>query len=206
MGAAWKEQVIQELIAEGNDEQVVRMIDALWDLEPEQINERLDLQMRLGRRYLVLALSQTGGTSDEDLEVLLEREFEQGIPAQSGTEGNRIVLEWYAEAEKLFVAVLERASLLRTKAEAFAHRGFLHFLRGASDLALADLDQACSFLPLSPDLSYWRGMILASLGALEAAQVALKFASEHDQDNERYRRAYVRVMGNGGGYKRAVLM
>lgn len=194
MGVAWKEQVIKELIAEGNDEQAVRMIDALWDLEPEQVKDRLDLQMRLGRRYLVLALSQAGGTPDEDVEVLLERQFEQGIPIQSGAESNRIVPEWYEEAEKLFSAVLERASLPQIKAAAFAHRGFIHALHRRNDLALAELDQALSLLPLSPDLSYWRGMILAKLGALEEARVVLNAAYEHDPENERYRRAYVRVM------------
>lgn len=197
MGVAWKEQVIKELIAEGNDEQVVRMIDALWDLEPEQINERLDLQMRLGRRYLVLALSQAGSTSNVDVETLLERQFEQGIPIQSGAKSHRMVTEWYEEAEKLFAAVLERASHPQIKAAAFAHRGLVHALYGRDDLALTDLDQALSFLPLSPDFSYWRGMILAKRGALEEARVALSIAYAHDPENERYRRAYTRVMGNG---------
>ncbi len=197
MGVAWKEQVIKELIAEGNDEQVVRMIDALWDLEPEQVKERLDLQMRLGRRYVVLALSQVGGNPDEDLEVLLERQFEQGIPRVSGAESHRMVPEWYEEAEKLFVAVLERASLPQIKAKAYAHRGLVHALCGRDNLALADLDQALSLLPLSSECSYWRGMILASRGALEEARAALSVACERDPDNERYRRAFVRVMGSG---------
>lgn len=197
MGVAWKEQVIQELIAEGNDEQAVRMIDALWDLEPEQIGERIDLQMRLGRRYMVLALSQEGGgTTDEDVEALLERRFEQGIPLQSASDGqsNRMVLEWYTEADKLFSAALECALLPQAKGAAVTHRSFVHALCGAYDLALADLDQAQSFLPLSPDLSYWRGMIFAKLGAQEAARAALDVACKHDPENERYRRAYARVM------------
>lgn len=196
MGTAWKEHVIKDLVAEGNDEQVVRLIDAIWNLEPEQINERLDLQMRLGRRYLVLALSQAGGTPDEDVEVLLERRFEQDIPP--GAESHSMAPEWYAEAEKLFSAVFERASLPQVKAEAFAHRGFVHVLRGAYDLALAELDQALAFLPLSPDFSYWRGMILVKLGSEEEARTALNMAYEQGPENERYRRAYLRVVGNAG--------
>jgi tetratricopeptide (TPR) repeat protein len=194
MGTAWKEQVIMELVAEGNDEQAVRLIDAIWNLEPEQINERLDLQMRLGRRYLALALSQTGGTPDEDVEVLLERRFEQDPPVLSGTESHRIVLEWYAEAERLFAAVLEQASVPQTRAAAFAHRGYVHALCGMYDLALADLDQALSLLPLAPDLCYWRGQILAQLGAHEEARGALSAACERDPKNERYRRAYIRIV------------
>ncbi len=195
MSTTWKEQVIMELVAEGNDEQVVRLIDAIWNLEPEQINERFDLQMRLGRRYLALALAQTGGTPDEDVEVLLERRLEQDLLVPSGTEeSHRIVPEWYAEAEKLFSAVLERASHPQTKAKAFAHRGFVHALCGAFDRALADLDQALSLLPLAPDLCYWRGQILAQLGAYEEARGALSAACERDPKNERYRRAYLRIV------------
>lgn len=194
MGRAWREQVIKGLVAKGNDEQAVRMIEALWNLEPEQINERLDLQMRLGRRYLILAMSQAGGTSGEDVEALLADRLEQDIPLQSGTERNHTVSAWYVEAEKLFSAVLERAALPQIKAAAVAHLGFVHALRGAFDLALVDLDQALAFLPL-PDPSYWRGMLLVKLGAQETAQVALSIAYAHGPENERYCRAYVQTTG-----------
>ncbi|HEU5375885.1 MAG TPA: hypothetical protein VFV38_10630 [Ktedonobacteraceae bacterium] len=194
MGTSSREPIIQELIAEGNDEQVVRLIDAIWDLEPERLNERLDLQMRLGRRYLALALSQASGAPDEDVEVLLVRWFEQDIP--SGVEGHRMIPEWYAEAEKLFSAVLERASLPQTKASSLAHRGLVHMLRGANDLALAELDQAIAFSPLFPEFSYWRGLILVKLDAREEARTALTMAYEQKPENERYRRAYLRVIGS----------
>lgn len=114
MRESGKEQIIQELVVEGNDEQVVRMIDALWSLEPEQIEERINIQIRLGRRYMILAMSQENGIPDEDVEALLERWFVQGIPLQSASDRqrNRKVLGWYMEANKLFSAALERALLL----------------------------------------------------------------------------------------------
>lgn len=189
MGTTSREQIIQELIAEGNDEQVVRLLDALLDLEPEQIEDRIGLQMQLGRRYMILAMSQEDGVIDEDLETLLARRLEQGIFLQSSSDR----LDWYKEADKLFSAVLERALLPQAKAVATTHRSFIHALYGEHDLALADLDLALSFTPLSPDLSYWRGMIFALQGAQEGALAALNVACERDTKNERYRRAYDRV-------------
>lgn len=151
-----------------------------------------NLQVGLGQRYLIMAMSQASGDSDEDVESLLAHRFEQNIPPQAEAESNRKVSEWYAEAEKLFAAVLERAKLPQRKAEAFAHLGFVHALRGAFDRALVDFDQPLSFLPL-PEFSYWRGMLLAKLGAQEAGQMALSIAYRHDLEDEQYRRAYVRV-------------
>ncbi len=53
------EEMIAQLIQEGNDEQLVRLIFALIDLDQGKIQERADLLTQLGERYVVLAASQS---------------------------------------------------------------------------------------------------------------------------------------------------
>ncbi len=200
MGRTGNERTIQELIAEGNDEQTVHLIDALLDQVPARIEERMSKLMQFGRRYMVLALFKEDGTGSEDIEVLLARRFEQrkNSPLASHGQRDQVAFYWYAKAGRVFSAILEQAPSPQAKGAAAMHRGLVYAVCGTYDLARADLDLARSFLPLSPDLSFWRGMIFA---LQDTPGAALHRACEHDPENERYRQSHppilVDAMRNG---------
>ncbi len=197
MNTAWNEQIILEHIAEGNDEQAVRQVDAFLALVPTRIEERPCLLMQLGRRYIVLALFKEHGMADDEVETLLARHFEQRriSPSMSDEHRDEVAFKWYAKAGRLFSAVIEHTpSSPQLKGSAAMHRSLVYAMCAAYDLAQADLDLARSFLPLSPALSYWRGMIFALQGNQEAARTALKSACVHDPENMQYRRAHARVL------------
>jgi hypothetical protein len=149
----WNEHIIQALIEEGNDEQVVRTVGALLELEPRQVEERVNLHMQLGRRLLVLTVAKD--ESHEDVEAHVVRWIEQGRTLPDEQEDSLI-----SEADKLFSAAFDQTSFPQSKSVAALHRSFVHAIRGAYDHALGMLELAHSCMP-SPSLACWRRLILA---------------------------------------------
>lgn len=202
MDLSAREQVIQELIAEGNDEQATRLIYALLDLRVEQTEERVRLLMQLGRRYMGLALSKEGDIVGEDIEAYLEHYFgrEKAVQSPPDDRQDYAVLHWYAEAGNWFSAALEQALSPQAKSEAALHLGFVRTLCKVYDLALAYIELALSFELECPKLFYWQGILYAQQGAQDAALASLNVARLHGLDSKRYCRAYARIVhGLGEG-------
>lgn len=103
------ENHIQALVAQGNDEQVVRLIYALLALAQEQVESRVDLLVQLGKRYLALAFSREEGRFGADSEEVL-RNFRQGsLMLASGTPHDPLALSWFKEAIDYFSAAINQA-------------------------------------------------------------------------------------------------
>jgi hypothetical protein len=121
------EQHIQALVAQGTDEQVVRLIYALLALGQEQVEPRVDLLVQLGKRYLALALSREKGRFGANSEEALQR-FRQGsLALASSTPRDCLALSWYREALDCLSAALNQAPTTSDTSLATAYR----------DLALA---------------------------------------------------------------------
>lgn len=117
------EQIISELVQENNDEQVVRLIFALLDLDQGKVQERVDLLTQLGERYVLLAMNRSLHQDPDEL-----------------------VRSWYEEA----IASYSYAIKLIPTGGAYLHRALVYFMQNQYEKALADCKQA---LQLSSELS-----------------------------------------------------
>jgi hypothetical protein len=103
------EQLLRELVAQGNDEQVVRLVDALLTLGQGQIELRVELLVQLGRRYLTLALAHETGKAETDCEQTLQN-LCRGAPMQlPAALHNDLARLWCREAHQCLTAALDQA-------------------------------------------------------------------------------------------------
>lgn len=181
MGIVCNELAIQELMAQGNDEQTIRLVNFLLSTVPAQSEERVYKLLQLGQRYMVLAFLKEDGIIAPTVEAHLVRRFEQRKNHRHTSEEpqDRIASQWYAKAGRLFSHALEQAQSSQTKGNAAMYRGFVYAAFGAYALALADIDLALSFVPSSPEFTSWRELISTQQIAQDLALVALNVPCEH---------------------------
>lgn len=108
MGTTWSKQ-LEQLIQEGNDEQIVRLIDALLDPDSDQIEERARLLMALGRRYLVLAISREEAIVGHDLAEALVHMEKGTLTFSEDVVRDSLALSWYECAIDTLTAAINLA-------------------------------------------------------------------------------------------------
>jgi tetratricopeptide (TPR) repeat protein len=196
------EQDITALIQEENDEQAVRLIYALLDLDQHQIQQRVPLLLALGNRYLALAMVQEDGPSqDETVEALLSRRSQTALffppRAQAHDPDGRRVQNWCQEAASTFSAVIQQAVSPQDTRTAYRNRGLAHALLGRNTLALSDLSLALicsSSAGEQAEILYQRGIVLAQQGNLETAHADFFRAFELDPHHRTYQDAKERIL------------
>ena len=103
------EQYIQALVSEGNDEQAVRLIYELLDLDQGKTIQRVELLTQLGERYLTLALSRESEIAGQDIEEALKRLDRGSLVFPAETARDLLAQNWYREASKCFSAAIKQA-------------------------------------------------------------------------------------------------
>jgi tetratricopeptide (TPR) repeat protein len=90
------EQEIQALLAEGNDEQVVRLLYTLAQLKPSQTKFRVVFMEELGERYLTLGLARE--SIAQNIEEAITRLYDGSLVIPPEASRDASALGWYDEA------------------------------------------------------------------------------------------------------------
>jgi tetratricopeptide (TPR) repeat protein len=161
---------ITELMQEGNDERVVRLVYELLDLDPQQTQERVERLLALGKSYLCLSLCRLRGEKAELVEAWLEagEGSEQGRHGiKRGEAQDELSITWCREAVDVLTAAAEQAVRPADHAHALVYRALATYLLGESDEALSDLDQAQRLSPegMQAFIAAWQQAISAGKSA-----------------------------------------
>ena len=148
------EQIISELVQEHNDEQVVRVIFALLDLDQGKVQERVDLLTQLLQYPLTdrrneenptrLPASPNTGHSNRTIPnrssgfALGERYVLLAVNRSLHQDPDELVRSWYEEA----IACYSYAIRLIPTGGAYLRRALVYFIQSRHEEALADCKQA----------------------------------------------------------------
>jgi len=143
MAIAWNEQVIQELIAEGNDERLVRLIDALLDLDADQIEARVCLQLHIGERYLILAIARENALVGKNLAEALVRMEKGMLTFPKEVARDALALSWYVCAIDALTTAISQASATYDLGTATRHHALASLLLRADGVQPGHLWHEC---------------------------------------------------------------
>ncbi len=155
---------IAELVQEGNDERVVRLVYELLDLAPQQTQERVERLLALGKSYLCLSLCRLRGENAEQVEAWLDagEGSERGsYSIKRGEAQDELSITWCREAVDVLTAAAEQAVRPADHAHALVYRALATYLLGESGDALSDLDEAQRLSPegMQTCIAAWRQAI-----------------------------------------------
>ena len=194
---------IDELVANGSDPDITRSVFELLNLSPQQVQERVQMLLHLGDRYMVLALlREDGPIEDQTGEALIERRLQRFLFQNASLlDIDEYALDWYEEAmsnyQSIFKQLESRAALSLVSYRAYHHLAVITLLLGRSDHSLEYLANAQSSTlegEHHAELAYLRGIVYVQKREKERALQAFTSALNRAPNVQKYRLAQERVL------------
>jgi tetratricopeptide (TPR) repeat protein len=195
-----KDRDIQQLIAQGEDEQIVRLIFLLLEIPQNAERERFDATMQLGIRYAVLA-EESLTRYDLLAQGELARVVDRLIEAPEGAQGNLASLpladqravNWYVEA----IHYLSHAMRLFPQSPvAYMRRGLVYSAVHKFEAALSDFTIALTYATSQEEqasIYYLRGITHMLASNALAGIADFKLAVQLDGETLDYQEALFRA-------------
>lgn len=191
------ESEIAEMVQDGNDEKVVRIIFALLDLKQRDTQQRVKLLTDLGQRYLLLALAREDGrdlSQSETVDTLLDERLARSLSFQAQSARyqppDEKTATWCHEAIVCLTSAIQQSTAphyvaVLTRAAASARIG-------KYQEALTDLEQALT-IAATPvqraEVYYRRGGVLSDQQRGEQALHAFSEAHRICPSVQKYAKA-----------------